>query len=402
MLGTAEPSGALAPVGESPPPSASPPDSAGLEFPPPREPPIGLADDPTPEEVIDAFHRLVHDADLAYRAEGRARWVFEGTELLTSTRIARSPVGMHYISTFADGTTGEAILVGGSAAGRLGGGAWEATDAELVRLFDDLASALVVGDLGREPIGAGYRLVLERGFDGFPQAVPFLNTRSITEIVVDDEGRPLSAISHRWTPSAEEGDGATEGLAVYTISDVGAPVEIPPFPLEPDDEAPVTPGPLPMAPTALPAGDLSVEMPQSTAEGRTTVTLYDGAGDAQPVTLDTIDATVGTARFEVATAVLPPLGLGADELLEAMRLMVVSHTPGGDLLGFRAVTVAEASGQEFVAGGYDEQRQSNLHRVRTVVIGDRLVVLKVVGPPAVVGSPEADRFLASLALTEGR
>ena len=199
-----------------------------------------------------------------------------GTEVRTSTSIARSAGDLHAV--FADDARprGEAILVDGSAAARLAGAEWEVMDAEVVRLFENLSTALVIADLGAEPNGTGYRLLLERGFDSYPQAVSgsLERTEQVTEIVVDTDGRPISATFHRWSPFAEA--GCAEGIAAYTFADVGALVELPPFPIEPASEAPTTPSPEPLIPTALPFADLSVDLPASHEEGVNDLTSRNG------------------------------------------------------------------------------------------------------------------------------
>ena len=387
--------GSLAPA------SANPPDAAALAFPPPRELPPRPPADPTPEAVIDAFHRLVRDPALSYRAEGNSRWVFDGTELTSSLIIARSGGDLHIEAADA-AQRGEAVLVDGSAASRLGNGEWTATDASLVRSFEYLSAALVIADLGVEPGGAGYRLLLEGGFDGVPQgsigSADGRPSEVATEIVVDEAGRPQSVVFHRWDPLAPDAEDATEGVAVFAFANVGEPVEIPPLPIQPG-EPPIVGSPAQLVTTALPAGDLSVELPAPVEQARTDLTLYDVDRDPVPLPVDHLVA--GTAqglRFEAGVAALPATGLVGDALLNALRSAIVGHTPGGDLRGYRPVTVGGVAGQEFTSDTYDSQipPRATLLRARIVIIGDRAVLLSVVGPHALVASAEADRFLASL------
>jgi len=386
----------------APPPAASADGSAGasplgpaaLDFPEPRELTVEPPVNPTPDGVIDAFHRLVHDPDLTYRAEGTSRWVIDGDERLGTNIISRAGDRLHVVVGASTGVRGEAIVAGGSAAAREAAGEWQAADAASVRLFDGLATALVIADLGAEPAGAGYRLLLEGGFDSTPRGLTSVGVmEKVTEIVVDEAGTPLSVTFHQWLPSVPAGGEAPEGVAVFTFADVGSPVTIPPLPIAPAGEPSAAPTAAPTVTTMLPGG-MSVELPGPAQEGSSELTFW-GPGEGAIEVASVVVASGDGARFEAGTAVVPPDGLAHEERMSAVRIAITGRLPGGDVLGHRHVSIGGVPGQEFVADGYDDELRSILHRMRTVIIGDRLVILSVAGPRTVVGSPRADQFLWS-------
>lgn len=214
----------------------------------------------------------------------------------------------------------------------------------------------------------------------------------VTEVVVDHTGTPLSVTFHQWLPSAPAGGESPEGVAVFSFSEVGAPLTIPPLPIAPGIE----PSPAPTAALAVTTnlpGGMSVELPGSAQKGSNELTFWGPDGEVIEVATVFVTSADG-GRFEVGTAVVPPDGLDHAEQARAVRTAITSRLPGGDLRGYRLVSIAGAPAQEFVADG-DDQMSSILHRIRTVVIGDRLVILSVAGPDTVVGSAAADEFLAS-------
>lgn len=360
-------------------------------------------DDPTPEAVIDAFHRLAHDPSVTYRADGTAEWTVEGEEIVSSSTVARAADGLHVTSSRGGSLTGEAIVVRGDAAARLAGGEWQPIDPiSVTASFDHLSTALVVTDLGAEPDGSGYRLGLEGGFGGFPREAIGIPMEHVTEIVVDSEGRPIVATSrHRRDPTVNVGDdGDAEGVATYTFSDVGEGVTIPPLPIEPTGVAPATPDAATFETVALPSTDLTVGLPADWDTSSDELTLTGADGEQGTVEVKSVFATSPRGgEYEAGTALLPPGLLPGDALLGDVRTAIIARVPSGELRGFRFIEVDRLGGQEFVtdaAAGGGIPTLAVLRRVRIVLADDRLVMLSIEGPPAVVGSAEADRFLASL------
>jgi len=379
---------------------AQPSAPADLAFPAPRDLPIEPPEDATPEEVIDSFHALVHDPAHSYRAEGRARWVVDGVEEVSATSIDHAAGDRHLRMTAATGETSELIVVGGSAAARQGEGEWQAVDPGTVRGLYDLSTALVIGDLGPEPDAAGYRLVIDAGFDVFPRSAAGTggDVQRVTEVVVDEVGRPMSLTFHQWSAPTLVGEtDLPEGVSAYAFAGVGEPVAIPALPVEATTETPPLAAALPTATLALPASGITVELPAPVEELASELTFYGTDSDVAVVELRSVVAVseIG-GRFEAGSAPISADGMTAEERLRSARIAVISRLSGGDLLGSRHVAIAGTTGMEIVADATDEQRHAILYRIRTAFVEDRLIVLSVAGPADVVGSAAADRFLSSL------
>lgn len=100
------------------------------------------------------------------------------------------------------------------------------------------------------------------------------------------------------------------------------------------------------------------------------------------------------ARFSVGDVRIPSEAMAGRSIakLDAdVQWATTSRIDNGDVLGYRAVTVAGSPGREVVVDS-----NGSIHRIRNVVLGDRLVTLSVSGPAWAVGSAEADRFLHSV------
>ena len=295
----------------------------------------------------------------------------------------------------------EAIVSGASAAVRQGAGEWQPTDAQLLRGFNDLSTAVVIGDLGAEPDGSGFRLVVDAGFEIYPESVAGTggSVHRVTEIVVDELGLPIHLTFHQWSrPSTVGETGLPEGIAAFRFEQVGQRIVIPPLPSEETAEPSSAPTTAPLINQALPGGGWTVDLPGS---AEPTSGRYGFAGGE--VDVEQLVARLSTGgRFEAGSASIPVgtlEGYSADERLGAIRYAVTSQLPGGDVLGYRSIEINGSQGQEIVAEGYDEQRRGILYRIRAVLIDDRLIVLTVGGASAIVGSAETDRMLASLTST---
>jgi hypothetical protein len=377
---------------------------ADLAFPPRDAGPIEAPAEPTPESVIDAFHAFAHDPGHSYRAEGRGRWIVAGVEELSAASIAIAGGDRHLLLTDAAGGMSEAIVVGESASARTGDGAWEVIDASAVRGLYNLSTALVIGDLGPEPEGSGYRLVVEAGFDVFPQSASDADgvSRDVTEIVVDELGRPISLTSHRWWESNSVGDiELPEGVATFTFADVGEPVAIPPLPIEVDVAGTATPRPS-LPPTAeVSGGGATVEMPGRPELTGGELSFWGPSGDGEALEIESrASGTFEEGRFELGSVSFPEDGLAPDERLHEVRRAITGRIPGGELLGHRPIRMDGLAGQEFVAAGNGLNQRAIMYRIRIVAVAGTLVILTVAGPISVVGSAAADRFLASFVVED--
>lgn len=398
---SAAPSPVTATLGPSPSvtQAASASAEADLAFPPRDDGPIDAPAEPTPESVIDAFHAFAHDPAHSYRAEGRARWIVAGDEELSGASIAVAGGDRHLLLTDAAGGVSEAIVVGESASARIGDGDWEAMDASALHGLYHLSTALVIGDLGPEPDGSGYRLVVEAGFDVFPQSTSGADgiSRDRTEIVVDELGRPVSLTSHRWWEPTNVGDtDLPEGVATFTFADVGAAVAIPPLPIEADGAG--TPAPRAALPPTIEVsgGGATVEMPGSPEPSGGELSFWGSSGGDKALEIESrASGTYEEGRFELGFVSFPDDGLAPDERLHEVRPAIAGRIPGGDLLGHRPIRMGGLAGQEFVADGSDGNQRRILYRIRIVAVDATLVILTVAGPISVVGSAAADRFLAS-------
>lgn len=390
-----EVAGTLEPVSAPPRPVG-----ADLPFPPPRLTPIEPPDDPTPAEVIDAFLRLVHDSQLTYHADGMARWLVDGDELLTAMSIDHAAQDRHLTFRNESGSAAEAIVRGASAAVRQGSEGWQPEDAELLARFGDLSTAIVIGDLGRERDGRGYRLVVDADFDQFP-ASAIANegvAREITELVVDETGSPLGLTYHRWSGMAEPQAEMPRGVAVFRFDRVGDALAIPPLPVAGSTHLATPSGP-PLVETALHGERFRVEMPDRVEAVTRELSAWAPNGGSEILEVRSLVASTSDGgRFEAGTAEMAADGLTVEESLAAARNAILSRMGGSELLGFRFVEIDGAPGQEIVAVGTDQQQRVLNHRIRTLHDADQLIVLTVTGPPGVVGSAQADRFLDSITL----
>lgn len=389
----------------SPAPAASPlalPEVADLPFPEPRKLPIRLPETATPIDVIDAFLDFVHDPALTYHADGAGRWVSGDLEILVASSMDRVGPNEYFQLAHESSTDMEGILQNGVAAVRQGAGSWFPVDPSFLRHLDSLSSAVVVGDLGPEPNGGGYRLAISAGFDTFPREAAEGGGRplDVTEIVIDETGRPSSLSFHRWSiPSAVGQASLVEGYVVYKFTRFGEPMTIPSLPGGDPRVVASEAAPLALARVAIPGGYsvLMAGRPQTETRGLT-FNGPDNRSTGLDVAYTHVDSGTGL-RFEAGSSKLPAIiftSLSDRERLRAVRSATSSRIGGGDVLGYREVEIEGQVGEEVVAEGEYLRSKTGLFRIRNVFFDDRLIVLSVGGPIEGVGSAAADEFLASL------
>lgn len=292
------------------PPELLIPVASDLVFPKGRRLPIAARvapDAATPELVIDAFLDVVHDPALRYRVESTERWSRGGDELLLARRVDHDGADRYLRWSATSGLPVEAIVQGDEAVVRQGTGPWMQERAEFLRQMDDLSSSVVIGDLGPEP-GGGHRLAIAASFDSVPRAMIESdgNPQDITEIVVDDDGRPLRLTFHRWAfPSIVGQNDFVEGLVHAQFSLVGGDISIPPI----DGQSPSTPPSQNtrdlLARTPLPDVSWSVLLPaRATTEARE-LTYYSPTDHAAGLDLTYLVATSDGLRYEVGIGEAP-------------------------------------------------------------------------------------------------
>ncbi len=260
---------------------------------------------------------------------------------------------------------------------------------------------MVIGDLGPEP-GGGYRLAIAAGFDWIPRA--FLdsdgNSQDMTEIVVDDDGRPLHLTYHRWSiPSIVGENDFVEGVVNARFSLINGPISIPSIDGPAPTASPSVEATDPLIRMTLPGVALTALIPAGATTEPRELTYYSPDGRASGIDLTYLVGSSDGLRFEVGVGDVPEDVFGAStsrDRIKGIRHAVPSRTPNGDMIGYRYLDVAGRPGQEVVATGQYEGQWMGLFRIRTVLIDRRLVVLVVSGSTDRVGSADADRFLRSL------
>lgn len=368
---------------------------ADASFPPTRRLPIGTPAETTPETTIDAFLRLVRDPAFSYHLEGTGRWIVGDLEI-HETLMADLVGAERHVFTSRGTYEVEIIVRDGSAVARVGTGTWQSVDLEISLSLYNLASAIVIADLGPDLEAGGYRLVIDAGFEHFPleAATGSGLVSSMTEIVIDEMGRPLSLQYHRAMTSMIVGKpDAHEGLVTYTFERVGEALSIPDLPGSAggSELSPTVPVVVPFAQIEVPGGGYLVEMPGAPVSEPREMTFGPSGIDARYLV-----AAVDEVRFELGESPISTealAGMSAVDALIAARYATTSRLSNGDVLGWRPVTMAGSAGQEAVVDGAD-----GTYRIRNLVLDDRLITLSVVGPGNTVGSAEADRFLSSLSI----
>lgn len=365
-----------------------------LSFPPTRRLPIGNPAESTPEAAIDAFLRLVRDPALSYHLDGVGRWTVDDVELRTATSVDLAGVDRHFVTSQGSDEV-EVIVRGEYAVGRLGTGAWQSIDFGLSRGLYSLASTIVIGDLGPDQETGGYRLVIEAGFELFPREVAMSSGQisSITEVVIDIDGRPLEISYRRSVIAATVGQkGLSEGIVKYTVERFGEVLTIPDLPgsATGSDTQPAPPVTPQFSQIEVPGGVYSIDMP-GTPQAETREMTFGRSGiDARYLVV-----AVGNVRFEVGEAQIAPdivAGMSASDQLKAARYATTSRISNGNVLGWRPVELVGFPAQEAIVDGAD-----GTHRIRNVLVDGHLITLSVVGPSEDLGSAVVDRFLASLA-----
>jgi hypothetical protein len=376
--------------------------AADLPFPEPRQLPIRLPKEPTPQRVIDAFLDLVRDPALTYHLDGAGRWVRGDLEILVASSMERAGPDQYVQVAHDSNTDVEGILRDGAAFVRQGGGGWLPVDPSFMRHLDNLSSAVVIGDLGPEQDASGYRLVIDGGFDTFPLEMAGAggSPLNVTEIVIDETGRPLTLSFHRWSILSMNGqDDAAEGYVAYTFTQVGEPIAIPSLPSGSPGVVGSEATPRVLSKVAIPGGFSALMAGTPRTETRDLGFNGPGRGTGLDVAYAVLESDSGL-RFEVGSARVPAaalVGLSVAERLQAVRAATSGRISSGDILGYRRVEMAGEVGEEVVADGEYARSKVGLFRIRNVFFDDRLILLTVGGPAEAVGSAEADEFLASLA-----
>lgn len=378
-----------------------------LAYPPSRRLPINPPGTATPEVTIDAFLHLVRDPALSLHMDGTGRWTVGDVETRTSTVGDVVGDDRWFVVTSTAEAGGEIVLRGDRAAARIGTGDWTPIDPSPVRALFDLRHTIVVGDLGPDGPGGPYRLVVRSGFDVAPRvATPFQSYSpldSTIELAIDADGRPLDLRYHRSIVGSLNGVATrSEGVERFAFSRLGEALALPEPALrgtvDPLPSVPLWLAPPEASPTAadwrestLLGGGFAVDMPGDPEAIGIEISFPHFASIEIP---SLVVAEAAGARFSVGDVQVPPevvAGRSVDERDADVRWATTSRIDNGNVLGYRAVTLAGSPGREVVVDS-----SGSIHRIRNVVIDDRLVTLSVSGAARAVGSAEADRFLGSL------
>jgi hypothetical protein len=405
---------ASSPSGDSASPSIVPGASGGLAsgLPPIVDP---TPASPTPGAVIDAFLAGVRSPTMRFHVEAAGSYVV-GSRMIhyveqadangadRSIRLDETIDGHAYPQVdiyvggllYARGGTTQAWKVDGSS------GAAQFGASQL-----QLGHTLVLGDLGAVSVGGqpAYRLRVASGVDLFPPqlvdgtvAEPH-NQQGRLEFTIDPNGVLLSAHETRSVEGTIDGAPDTaSGTMDFQFSQFGSAPSVVAPTLDAGTTVPTpqpSPSPLPATWTTPTPGDrgFTVSFPEAPTESSGTSTSVISGGT---VTIDTrVVAYPSGLHFYEEDAAFPAAFLATTsvpDVLAGSQRSGLAQT-GGQLVGSMETMVAGQRALSYVIA-----TQANIYRVNVFLVGNRLVVMSVVGSVQDVGSPAADRFLGSVTL----
>ena len=370
---------------------------------------------PTPRSVVDALIAAIRSPSLRFHLEGIAHFVLGAhtIDYLSSVDVSGPDRSTKLTESF-DGGQGIEIdsrYVGGVLYSLTKSGLWAADASPNATIFGGISyrlqSTLVLGDLGAVTVGdkPAYRLRVASGIDLYPPqfqdgtvASPH-DPQGRLELTVGPDGLPLSAHETRSLAGTIGGVPSTAtGVYDLTFSQIGsAPAPVAPnLPSGvPVPTAQPAPSPIPATWTRTTGDGFSLAFPEVPTES---------TGSTQSIRVNanlTVHSRVVTypsgLRFAEQDAVYP-------------AAYVASHPVGEQLVATRDGGVADLQGQlvgsldttvqNLPALNYFIARPNEIYRVQIFLLGDRLVLMSVIGSVLEVGSPAADQFLGSIQLTQ--